>query len=327
VARSIDARRRALNGLLVACALLGLAPGALAQAPAWPSKPIQLLSGFGPGSNPDTIARFIGPALTERIGQPIVVDSKASAAGRIATTYMAKQPGGGHNWIMITGGDGVLAALIRDLPYDLLRDFAFVSTVAEFPFLLVTHPDSPYRTLPDLIEAARSRPGKLNYGSTGVGSTLHLAGELLKATAGIDMQHVPFKTTAVPDLAAGRLDMAVTTPTSGDALIKSGKVRPIAVTSPKRSPHYPDVATVAETLAGYEVVSWLGLAVPSATHPAIVERLSNEIRAVLAREDIRSRMANVGVDASAMTPAELRARVESDIRKWRGLGDRVKLGE
>jgi tripartite-type tricarboxylate transporter receptor subunit TctC len=259
--------------------------GAAAQP--WPSKPLQIWHGFAPGANPDIIARTLQPALAERLGQPVVIDTKPGAGGRIATAFVAKQPADGHALIMLTGGDGVMAATVTDLPYDLLRDFAFVSTTTVFRFLVLVSAESPYQSLGQLIEDARKRPGKLSYGHSGIASTLHLAGELLKEQTGIDMVHVPYKGTQVQELAAGRLDMAI------------------------------QVATSA--------MPWLGLAAPSRTSQAIVDRLSDEVRTLLAREDIAARIRATGAEPRAMTSAEFRARVEADILKWRRLAAKINL--
>src|SRR5438105_4050997 len=228
-----------------------------AVAQPWPSKPLQIWHGFAPGANPDIIARTLQPALGERLGQPVVIDTKPGAGGRIATAFVAKQPADGHSLIMLTGGDGVMAATVTDLPYDQLRDFAFVSTTTVFPFLVLVSSDSPYQTLGQLIEDARKRPGKLSYGHSGIASTLHLAGELLKEQTGIDMVHVPYKGTQVQELVAGRLDMAIQVSTSAMPMIKAGRVRVLAVTSSKRDPSFPDVPAVDETVPGYEVPSLL----------------------------------------------------------------------
>jgi len=288
---------------------------------------VQIWHGFPVGSSVDIIARIIQPGLSERLGQPVIIDMKPGASGRIATAFVAKQPPDGYTLIMLTGADGVMAATMTDLPYDLLRDFAFVSTTAAYPFVILVLSDSPYQTLGQLIEDARKRPGKLSYGHSGAGSALHLAGELLKAEAGIDLVHVPYKggPQVLQELAAGRLDMAVGVPSSAMPLIKAGRLRVLAVTSLKRDPSFPDVPAVDETVPGYEVTSWLGLAAPAGTSQTTVDRLSTEVRAVLAREDVAARMRAIGVEPVGMTSGEFRARVEADIHKWRRLAAKVNL--
>lgn len=309
--------------LLLALGLAVTADGPNAQQ--WPSKPIQIFHGFAPGGNPDIVARAMAPALSERLGQTVIVEPRPGAGGRIATNHVAKQPADGHSLIMLTGGDSVLAATLQDLPYDLLRDFAFISATTQFPFLILVQADAPYRTLRDLIDDARRRPGKLSYGHSGTATTLHLAGELMKEMAGIDILHVPTKGTQAQELAAGRLDMSVGVSTSAMPFLKSGRIRVLAVTSTARTRDFPDAQAVAETLPGYEVTSWLGLAAPAGTSTAIIERLSNEVRMVLTRDDVKARLLNLGAEPYGSTGPEFRARVESDIRKWRALGEKVKL--
>ncbi len=306
-------------------ALISATIAAAAHAQTWPSRPIQIIHGFAPGGNPDIVARIIAPTLSERLGQPVVVESKPGAGGRIATNHVAKQPPDGYSLIMLTGGDSVLAATLRDLPYDLVRDFAFVTATTQFPFLILVKADSPYRTLRDLIEDARQRPGKLSYGHSGTATTLHLVGELMKEMAGIDMLHIPTKGTQTQELAAGRLDMSVGVSTSSMPFIKSGKVRVLAVTSSKRTSEFPDSQSVSEDLPGYEVTSWLGLAAPAGTNPAIVERLSLEVRAILARDDVKTRLGSLGAEPYGTTGSEFRERIESDIKKWRALAAKIKL--
>ncbi len=324
--RDADQRRRAVLGAIAGAGVLGSLPK-LASAQAWPTKPVQIIHGFNAGANPDLISRALQPALSEGLGQPVVIDSRPGASGRIATAFVAKQPPDGYTLIMITGGDGVLAATVRDLPYDLLRDFAFVSLTTVFPFLILVPVDSSYQTLGELLDDARKRPGKLGYGHSGVASTLHLVGELMKDMAGVDIVHIPYKGTQAQELAAGRpgLDMAVSVSAPAMPFIKSGKLRVLAVTSAARDPAFPAVPTVGETLAGYEVTSWLGVAAPAGTNAAIVDRLSFEVRAALARDDVKARLAVMSAHGTGSTGPEFRARVASDIAKWKRLAEKVKL--
>jgi tripartite-type tricarboxylate transporter receptor subunit TctC len=306
------------------CFAIAMLPVA-AMAQTWPAKPIQIFHGFAPGGNPDIVARLLAPSLSERLGQPIIVEPRPGAGGRIATLHVAKQPADGHSLIMLTGGDSVLAATLKDLPYDLLRDFVFVSAATQFPFLILAQANAPYRTLRDLIDDAKRRPGKLSYGHSGTGTTLHLVGELIKEMAAIDMVHIPTKGTQAQELAAGRLDMSVGVSTSSMPFLRSGKIRVLAVTSANRSKDFPDAEAVGEVLPGYEVTSWLGLAAPAGTNSAIIERLSNEVRAVLAQDDVKARLLNIGAEPYGTTGPEFRARVEADFRKWRSLAEKVKL--
>jgi tripartite-type tricarboxylate transporter receptor subunit TctC len=319
--------RRCALFCLVAGAALSVAALGPVSAQSWPVKPVQIIHGFNAGANPDLISRALQPALSERLGQSVIVDSRPGASGRIATGFVAKQPADGYTLVMITGGDGVLAATVRDLPYDLLRDFSFVSLTTVFPFLILVPADSPYKTLGELLDDARKRPGKLGYGHSGVASTLHLVGELIKDMASVDIVHIPYKGTQAQELAAGRpgLDFAVSVSAPAMSLIKAGRLRVLAVTSAARDPGFPEVPTVGETLAGYEVTSWLGLAAPAGTPSAIVDRLSLEVRTVLARDDVRARLAMMGSHGTGSTGAEFRSRVAADIAKWRRLAEKVKL--
>ena len=262
----MDTRRRAVVKALGASTALALSGSALAQA--YPAKPIRIVHGYDGGSNPDMVARIVSPALTERLGQAIVIEAKPGAGGRIGTAYVAAQEPDGYTLMMLTAGDTVAAATDSKLPYDLLRDYAFVSTVVEFPFMLLVRAESPLRTLRDLIEAARAAPGKLTFATPGVRTTQHLCGELLKVGAGIDLLHVPFKGNAFTDLIAGRLDLMLAAPSISTSQIKGGKVRAIAVTSRLRMETFPYLPLVAETLPGFEVYSWLGLAAPAKTPAA-----------------------------------------------------------
>lgn len=310
----------------IAAAFLALgAVTAAAQTATWPTRPVRIVHGYDNGSNPDTLSRLMAPLLAERLGQPVVVESRAGAGGRIATGYVAGLPPDGTTFIMLTAGDGVVAATDPKLSYDLLRDFAFATQVIQFEFLYITGADSPVRSLADLLEAARRAPGKLTFGTPGIATTQHLAGELLQSSAGVKLQHVPFKGTAIADLLGGRIDMVIAAPAVVAAQVKSGKLRPLAVTGRARMSAYPDVPAIAEIAPDYEVSSWLGLAAPAKTEPAIIERMAAEVRRVLADESIRGRILATGSDVAPSTPEAFRARVESDVRKWKRVAAGLQL--
>ena len=323
----MSTRRSARRRQVLAAGLAALA--GIAQRPAhaqgWPSRPLRIVHGYDSGSNPDTVARAISQGLGERLGQPIVIEPKPGAGGRIATTYVLTQDPDGHTLMMLTAGDGVLAATDSTLPYDLTRDYAFIATVIQFPFVIMVKPDSPLKTLGDALEATKKNPGKLTFATPGVRTTQHLAGELIKATAGVDMLHVPFKGTSFQDLIGGRVDMLIAAPAISLPQIKGGAVRAIAVTAKGRIDSLPAVASVGETLTGFEVTSWLGLAAPAKTPAAVLARLNAEVRQVLAQEAVRSRLLAIGSEPVGGTAEEFRARVESDIRKWKELSQRARL--
>jgi tripartite-type tricarboxylate transporter receptor subunit TctC len=307
---------------LGAATLLG---PAAAHAQAYPAKPIRIVHGYDNGSNPDTVSRILSPSLSERLGQAIVTEPRPGAGGRIATAYVATQEPDGYTLMMLTAGDTVIAATDPKLSYDLLRDYAFITTVVEFPFILMVPADSPIKTLRDLIAAAKASPGKLTFATPGVRTTQHLSGELFKLTAGVDLLHVPFKGSAFTDLIGGRLDSLIAAPAVSTPQIKGGKVRAIGVTSRQRIDAFPDLPTFAETLPGFEVYSWLGLAAPAKTPGAIVERLGAEVRTVIAQDSVRAKLLATGSLVGGGTPEAFRARAEADIRKWKGLAEKVRL--
>ena len=315
-------RRRLLAAGVAAAAGASLSP---VSAQGWPSRALRIVHGYDSGSNPDTVARAISQGLGERLGQPIVIEPKPGAGGRIATAYVLTQEPDGHTLMMLTAGDGVLAATDPKLPYDLTRDYAFIATVIQFPFVIMVRPDSPLKTLGDALEAAKKNPGKLTFATPGVRTTQHLAGELIKASAGVDMLHVPFKGTSFQDLIGGRVDMLIAAPSISLPQIKGGAVRAIATTGKSRVESLPAIATVAETLAGFDVSSWLGLAAPGKTSGIVLARLNSEVRHVLSQEAVRRRLLSIGSEPASGTAEEFRAQVETDIRKWRDLARTAKL--
>ncbi len=315
-------RRRLLQAGAALAAATSL-PGLRAQT--WPNRPVRIVHGYDSGSNPDAVARAMSQALGERLGQPIVIEPKPGAGGRIATAYVLTQEPDGHTLMMLTAGDGVLAATDPKLPYDLVQDYAFISTVIQFPFVIMVKPDSPLRSLGDALEAARKNPGKLTFATPGVRTTQHLAGELIKAGAAVDMLHVPFKGSSFQDLIGGRVDMLIAAPAISLPQIRAGAVRAIAVTARSRMESLPAVATVGETLAGFEVSSWLGLGAPARTPPAALARLNAEVRRVLGQEAVRKRLLAIGSEPAGGSAEEFRLRVETDIRKWRELARTAKL--
>lgn len=283
------------------------------------------MHGYDSGSNPDTISRIVGPALGQRLGQAVIVEAMPGAAGRIAARYVATQPADGYTLAMLTAGDAVVVALDPRVKYKLLRVFAFVSSVIEFPFLWCVSADSPIKSFADLLFEARRQPGRLSYATPGVGTTHSAAGELLQKMAGIELLHIPYKGNAFTDLLGGRVDVLIATPSVSLPLILSGKVRGIAVTSTAAFAALPDVPAVARLVPGYEVNSWLGLAVPNGTPEERVQQLSAGVQAVAAVEDVRKALGATGSIVAASSGDAFRQRVEKDVKKWAALSDRVKL--
>jgi tripartite-type tricarboxylate transporter receptor subunit TctC len=320
------ATRRAAVQTAGAAMLAGVIKPGLGWAQAYPNRPIRIVHGYNAGTNPDVISRIIGPTLTEKLGQPIIVEPKPGAAGRIATGYVATQEPDGYTMMMLTAGDTVTSTFDDKLPYNLLRDYAFVGTAVHTSLMIVVSADSPLKTPRDLLDAGKNKAGGLTFGSPGVGTTQHLAGELLKLTAGINLVHVPYKETAFPDLLGGRLDLLIAAPSVSMPQIATGKVRAIAVTSRERIDLAKDVPTMGETLQGFDVSSWLGLAVPVKTDTAVVNSLANAMRAVLADQSVRGKLLATGSDVGGLIGNDFRARVESDIAKWKMLVGKVQIG-
>jgi tripartite-type tricarboxylate transporter receptor subunit TctC len=302
---------------LIVLSGLGWSDGLLAQT--WPVRPINFIQGFAAGGNGDVVARMVGAELAKGLGQPVLVEARSGAGGNIAANFVAKSAPDGYTLLLITGGHAVSAALYRQLPYEPVEDFAPLSTMVHFAFVLATGADSRYKSVGELIAYARSNPGKVSFGSAGIGSTQHLAGELFKSMAGLDIEHIPFRggTTPVQEVMAGRLDFLMETLTPTLPQIRANRLRPLAVTSRTRSPVLPEIASLEDALPGYEVTSWMGIAAPARTPRAVVERLNREITRVVAMPEIRERFLSVvGGEARASTPEAMREHLQSEIAKW-----------
>ena len=310
--------------------LLGLALAAaatLAFAQAYPSRTIRLVNGFPPGGSSDTVARLIAQKLSETLKQEVVIDTRTGAAGVLANEFVTKAPADGYTLILVTGGYPVQAAMLKSLPYDPLSAFAYISTLTYYPFLFVTSPQAPQQTAEDFIRAARANPGKLSFASAGVGSIHHLSAELFNAATGADAVHVPFRggTGPITEIMAGRIDAMFETMTVTLPQVKAGKLKALAVTSKERSAFLPDVPALSQFLPGFELTSFLGLGAPPGTPRAIIDRLNAEVRRSLAEPDIKKRFADLGGEARASSPEEMRAYIESEITRWRRLIETRKI--
>lgn len=310
-------RRTLLSGLAATLA----APRLAHSQAAFPTKPIRIVHGYSAASNPDTIARVIAPSMIETLGQSVIVEPKPGAGERIAAQYVMSQPADGYALYLMTGGANVISATDPQPPFNTLKDFSYVSIITLFPFALFVSASSPIQTFKDLQAATAANPGKLNYGHSGVGNTLHLAVEYLKALTGMKMEPIAYKDTGqqTADLISGRLDVVISTFTAYHGAFASRQVRTIGVTSKTRWPLNPDVPPIADDVPGYEVVSWLGLAAPAGLPSDIADRLSGAVRIAVARPDVKSRLRDMGNEAPGSTPAEFRARIEADYAKWKPL--------
>jgi tripartite-type tricarboxylate transporter receptor subunit TctC len=319
-ARSIR-RLGAFSVLAVAFGFASLPLAVCAQTAAvYPSKPIHIVEGFAVGSATDYLARVVGKKLAERLGQPVVVDNRPGAGSNIGAGIVAKAEPNGYTLFM--GNTSALAPsrnLFAQLPYDAMRDFAFVTLVASGTFLVVAHASVPARSVADLVALARSKPGQITYGSSGVGSPTHLAGALLKSLTNTDIVHVPCKggSAFTAAIAAGEVQFGFASPAAASPLINTGRLNALAVTSAQRSNAMPDLPTIAETgVAGFDVTPRYGVLAPAATPPALVELLNAEIRKILQLPDVRAMFAAQALEPTASTSEEFRAIMQAEIEQW-----------
>jgi tripartite-type tricarboxylate transporter receptor subunit TctC len=318
----------ALRAALAVVALGAVAQSAPASAKEWPVRPIRAIVGFGPGGGTDIVARIISPQLSELLGQPFVIENKPGGGGVTGADIVAKGAKDGSIGYMMNNAHGITAAILKSLPYDPVKDFEMVSLVATTSYVIVSHSDFPARDMKTLIAAAKASPGKLNYGTVGVGSTQHFAGELLREMAGIDIKHIPYRTSPalIAALRAKEIELAIETVPAAQGQLKSGDLRAIAITAAKRFPTFPDLATVAEQgVAGYDVSGWYGFSFPAGTAKPIVEKMNKAFKDVLGRENIRKQLLDTGSVASASTPAEFAAFVASDVAKWRAVREKAGI--
>lgn len=307
------------HSVLAAAAVCFLGWTAHAAAQAYPTKPVRVIIPFVAGGPADFIARLVGPKLSEAWGHPIIIDNRGGGNQIIATEIAAKAQPDGHTLLLISGGFAVNVSLYPKLPYDSLRDFTPVSLIATGPNLVVVHPAVPARSLAELITYARSKPGQLVYASAGSGAPSHLAVELFKTMARIDMVHVPYKGMApgITDLLGGQVQLAFPTISAGITHARAGRLRALAVTTAKRSPAAPEIPTIAEAaLPGFEASNWYGIVVQAKTAPAIVRKIHDEIARAVTMPDIRDRMLNQGLDPVSLTPEEFTAYIKAEIVKW-----------
>jgi len=292
---------------------------ASARAQSYPSRPIRFIVPFAPGGGTDIIARVVGQQLNDALGQPVVIDNRGGAGSVLGTELAAKAPPDGYTLLLGNISLAFNAWLYKKLSYNAITDLAPVTLVAVQPNIVVIHPALPVKAIKDFAEFARREPGKLTYASAGTGSGTHLAGEMLKTSLGIDLIHVPYKGTgpALIDLVGGQVNMMVSTFASALPHMKSGRLRPLGVTSAKRSAAAPDVPTLIEQgVAGYDYSTWYALFAPAGTSRFVIERLSKETAKLLAMPDIRQKLDAQGVDPQSSTPAELGRYVRSETEKW-----------
>jgi len=300
----------------------------LAAAPAsaqnYPNKPIRILIAQAPGSATDVISRVVGNRLSEGLGQPIVIEARPGAGGVVGTEAAARSAPDGYTLFMANNSThGSNPAVYAKLPYDAVKDFAPIAFVASVPYVLVVDPSLPTKNVQELVALAKSKPGKMNYASAGNGSTHQFCGELLKSMSGIDLQHIPYKGSppAIAGLLGGEVSLMFANVADIGSQIRSGKVKPLAVTSDKRAASLPEVPTMAEAgLPGFEIMSWFGLLAPAGTPAPIVSRLNAETVKVLGRSDIQETLAKQGLEVAPGTPEQFAAHIKNEIAKFTKIG-------
>jgi len=298
------------------------------QAQDWPRQPIRIVVGFGAGGGTDIAARIVAQPLSELLGQPVVVENRVGAGGTTAAEGVARAPRDGYMALMMSNAHAVSAAMYKTLRYDPIADFQMVSMVGTAGLVMVTAPDFPGKDLKGVIAQAKANPGKLNFGSPGVGTTQHFAAEYMKQLAGIDMQHVPYRSTpaAITGLIANEVQVVIELIQTVQGQFQSGALRAIAVTSPERFATVPDIPTFAESgLPGYDVTSWYGLAFPAGTPDAIVSKTNQALRQILATDSVRAQILKVGALVRSSTPEELKAHIADEIVKWKTVRDKAGI--
>jgi tripartite-type tricarboxylate transporter receptor subunit TctC len=311
----MNGRRAALG----AAAGLATAWAWPARAQAFPDRPLRIVQGFAPGGNADTIARLVGGEIQKGLGQSVVVETMTGAGGAIASAAVARAKPDGYTLLLATGGHVVAAAMAAKPTYRAAADYEPISTITFFPFLVVVPAESKYPSLAAVLSAARAAPGTIGFGSAGVGSTHHLAGELLARTAAAPLLHVPYKgdSASLTGLLAGDVPMVIAPPTAALGQIRAGRLRAIATTGPQRWPGLPDVPTAAEQgVTGYDVRSWAGLLAPAGTPRPIVERLHAEVQRALQEPAVRQRLVDIGGEARGLSPDEFRAMLTAESERW-----------
>jgi tripartite-type tricarboxylate transporter receptor subunit TctC len=293
-----------------------------ASSPAWPQRPVRIIVGFPPGGGIDVVARLVGVPLTERLGQQVVVDNRPGANGVLGMELASKAAPDGHTFFIGTTGNlSVNPVLIKNLPFNMERDFTPVMQTSSVPFLIYVHPKVPAKSLDELVAHIKANPGKINYYSSGNGGLPHLASELLNTVASVKAVHVPYKGSApgFNDLMGGQVQFGFDAVPIGLQHVKAGRVRAVATTAPKRLMFLPDIAAANETLKGFEVVNWYGIVAPAGTPARIIERLNSEILRAMNIHDLRDKLIAQGTDPVDSNPKTFAAFMKAESAKWAGV--------
>lgn len=307
-------RRSALTLLVGAWALTAVTPAA---AQGWPNKPLRLVVTFPSGGAPDILARLFSEKA--QLGQPVVVDNKPGAGGNIGADFVAKSAGDGHTLVLGTvGTHSINGALYEKMPYDMVKHFSPVSLIASAPNLLVVNNSVPVKTVPEFVAYLKANPDKLSFGSPGVGTSVHVSGELFKSLTGTKMTHVPYKGRqyAIPDLVGGSIQLMFDNMPSALPMARDGKIRAIAVTTAKRSSAAPEIPTIAESIPGFEATTWFAMFAPAGTPKPVIDKLNAEVVRVFRLPEVGERLKTLGLETVLSSPEELAAYQASEITKW-----------
>jgi tripartite-type tricarboxylate transporter receptor subunit TctC len=309
-------RRRFLSLAVGAAALSAVSR--LAAAQTYPTRPVRVIIGYPPGGSADITARLLGQWLSERLGQPFVVESRPGAGTNIATEAVVHAPPDGYTLLLVAPANAINASLYEKLNHNFVRDIAPVAGLIRFPNVIVVNPSVPAKTVPEFIAYAKANPGKLNMASSGAGSTIHVSGELFKMMTGVNMVHVPYRggAPALTDLISGQVQVMFDNVPTSLEFIRAGKLRPLAVTTAARSHVLPDLPTVADFVPGYEASAWYGVGVPKGTPEAIIDKLNKEINAILADPKAKARFAELGASLIGGSAAEFGQLVVDETEKW-----------
>jgi tripartite-type tricarboxylate transporter receptor subunit TctC len=284
----------------------------------WPQRPIRIIIPTSPGGSPDIASRLLGEKITARLGQSVVVESMTTGGGVAGLAVIAKSPPDGYTLAMLTGGFATQAAVLKNLSYQPLKDFTFITSVVRYPIVYSVAPNSPIKSFKDMIERAKASPNKVSYGIVGAGNVYHLLGKWIDNAGGVELNAVPYRGTslALQDVLGGRVDVLSDAATSSVPRVLNGQLRALAVSSAEPYPLLPGVPTMAETVPGIKVESWLGLAGPAGLPRRIVDILNGEIRRAMDMPDVKKWAADSGVVPAPSTPEQFRARIEGDVRQW-----------
>jgi tripartite-type tricarboxylate transporter receptor subunit TctC len=307
-------RRKFLHLAAGSAALPALLRNASGQT--YPARPVRMVIGVPPGLAPDIGARLIGQGLSERLGQPLVIENRPGASSNIATEIVVRAPPDGYTLLVVSTANAINVTFYANLPFDFVRDIAPVASINRNPFVMVVNPSLPAKTVPEFIAYAKANPGRINMASSGNGTLPHLCGELFKMMTAVDLVHVSYRSSYMPDLLGGQVQVIFDGIAGVTEYIRTGKLRALAVTTATRQGALPDVPTVSEFVPGYEASGYLGIGAPKSTPVPIIEMLNKEINAVVADPSVKARLVGLGVEPMSMTPAEFGKFIADKTEKW-----------